>query len=205
MNHIKTYKQLIMNRICNPVKSGYKERHHIVPKSEGGSDDAENVVNLTAREHYIAHLLLAKIYDDRKMYCAVTYMQTDRHKNRIFKFNSRLYEKIREEYALKQSAYIKGRFAKEKHWNWGNHLSDEAKEKQRIAHLGQRAWNKGIPMSEESKKKLSINNGAKRQEVREKISKTATGTRWYNNGFIERHAKECPLGFVRGRIKKKKQ
>ena len=194
-----------MNRICNPVKSTYTECHHIVPQSEGGSDDTDNLVNLTAREHYIAHLLLAKIYDDMKMHSAVIYMQTTRHKNRIFKFNSRLYERIREEYALKQSDYMKGRFAKEKHWNWGNHLSDEAKEKQRIAHLGQKPWNKGVPMSKEAKKKLSINNGAKRQEVREKIGKIVSGTRWYNNGVIERHAKECPLGFVPGRIKKKKQ
>lgn len=98
-----------MSRICNPVKSAYKERHHIVPKSEGGSDDADNVVNLTAREHYIAHLLLAKIYDDKKMHSAVIYMQTNHNKNRVFKFNSRLYEKMREEFGRKISVSYKGR------------------------------------------------------------------------------------------------
>lgn len=38
------------------------ERHHIVPKSMDGTDDEKNIVNLTAREHFIAHLLLHRMY-----------------------------------------------------------------------------------------------------------------------------------------------
>ena len=38
----------------------YTEKHHIIPKSMGGLDTKENLVVLTAREHYIAHLLLTK-------------------------------------------------------------------------------------------------------------------------------------------------
>ena len=38
------------------------ERHHIVPKSMDGTDDEGNIVNLTAREHFIAHLLLHRMY-----------------------------------------------------------------------------------------------------------------------------------------------
>lgn len=206
MNHIKIYKQLIMNRICNPVKSTYKERHHIVPKSEGGSDDADNVVNLTAREHYIAHLLLAKIYGDKKMHSAVIYMQTGKRKKSKFKFNSHLYESMREAFGKKHSEYFKKHYIKEKHWNYGKHWSEEDKEKQRIAHKGQKAWNKGIPMSKEAKKKLSINNGAKRQEVRKKISKARLGKLWWNNDIICKQSKDCPgPEWKKGRLKKKKQ
>lgn len=39
----------------------YTEKHHIIPRSMGGKDTKENLVVLTAREHYIAHLLLTKI------------------------------------------------------------------------------------------------------------------------------------------------
>lgn len=78
-----------------------------MPRAERGSDDASNKVRLTAREHYVAHLLLAKIYDDFKMYSALTYMQTGRHRSRKFKFNSRLYEKMRVECAKKLSAWRK--------------------------------------------------------------------------------------------------
>ncbi len=38
----------------------YYEEHHIMPRSLGGTDDRENLVLLTPREHYIAHLLLTK-------------------------------------------------------------------------------------------------------------------------------------------------
>jgi hypothetical protein len=37
----------------------YHERHHIVPKCMSGSDDEENLIDLYAREHFIAHKLLA--------------------------------------------------------------------------------------------------------------------------------------------------
>lgn len=43
--------------------SGYTERHHIIPKSVGGSNDRNNIVRLTPREHYICHLLLPRFTD----------------------------------------------------------------------------------------------------------------------------------------------
>ena len=42
--------------------SEYCELHHIIPKCLGGENTKENLVLLTAREHYIAHLLLSKIF-----------------------------------------------------------------------------------------------------------------------------------------------
>ncbi len=38
----------------------YHERHHIVPRCMNGSDDKENLIDLYAREHFIAHKLLAQ-------------------------------------------------------------------------------------------------------------------------------------------------
>ena len=79
MNYLKVYNQLIQKRRDNPIiktDDCYCERHHIIPKSEGGSNKKSNLVNLTAREHYIAHLLLAKIYDDYKMWNALTYFKS---------------------------------------------------------------------------------------------------------------------------------
>jgi hypothetical protein len=37
------------------------EKHHILPKSLGGSNDKDNLVNLSLREHYICHKLLTKM------------------------------------------------------------------------------------------------------------------------------------------------
>jgi hypothetical protein len=39
----------------------HKEKHHIIPRSFGGDNIKSNVVQLTAREHYIAHALLWKM------------------------------------------------------------------------------------------------------------------------------------------------
>jgi hypothetical protein len=44
----------------------YYENHHIIPKSMGGSDNKENLVALTAREHFICHYLLTKIVISEK-------------------------------------------------------------------------------------------------------------------------------------------
>ena len=89
MNYIHIYWSIIHNRLHNKV-DGYAEHHHIIPRSEGGPDNNDNIVALTAREHYICHLL-AKIYNDYKMLSAVVFMQckTKRQK-RDFKFNSHL-------------------------------------------------------------------------------------------------------------------
>ena len=114
MNYVNVYYSIIKNRLDNPVE-GYVERHHIVPKSEGGTDNDDNIVALTAREHYICHLLLAKIYDDFKMYSAIIYMQTGGIKNRQFKYNNRLYGKMREEFGKKISERMSG----ENHPNYG--------------------------------------------------------------------------------------
>mgnify|MGYP001765938100 CR=1 FL=1 len=37
------------------------EKHHIVPRSLGGTNDSTNIAWLTPREHYICHLLLVKM------------------------------------------------------------------------------------------------------------------------------------------------
>ena len=57
------------NRWYNNITSRAKskpstvvEKHHILPKSLGGSNDPTNLAWLTPREHYICHLLLVKIY-----------------------------------------------------------------------------------------------------------------------------------------------
>ena len=63
MNYEKIYNNLI-EKAQNRVLEGYVERHHIVPRCMGGTDDINNLVPLTPEEHYLAHLLLMKIYPD---------------------------------------------------------------------------------------------------------------------------------------------
>lgn len=61
MNYSAIYDRLI-ERARERVSEGYTESHHVLPRSLGGSNDADNLVSLTAREHFLAHWLLFKLY-----------------------------------------------------------------------------------------------------------------------------------------------
>lgn len=95
MNYQKHYSRLIELRKKNPTESDYYEKHHIVPKSLGGSDFPENIVKLTAREHFVSHLLLAKIHGG-SMWAALAYMSRGNVKSaQGVKIGARLYASIR--------------------------------------------------------------------------------------------------------------
>jgi hypothetical protein len=61
MNYQKIYNDIII-RGQSRMLEGYKEKHHIIPRCMGGSNDTNNLVSLTPEEHYLCHLLLVKIY-----------------------------------------------------------------------------------------------------------------------------------------------
>ena len=65
MNYAKLYNQIIENRLNNPY-NGYTEKHHIIPVSLGGADSKDNLVRLTAREHFVCHWILVKMYKGNK-------------------------------------------------------------------------------------------------------------------------------------------
>ena len=61
-----TYKEFIDNILETRGRfgcEGYKERHHIIPKCMGGTNDETNLIDLYAREHFDAHKMLAEIYE----------------------------------------------------------------------------------------------------------------------------------------------
>lgn len=192
----------------------YVERHHVIPKSEGGSNNPDNLVNLTAREHYVAHLLLAKIYDDFKMLAAVKYMQTRHNESRKFKFNSRLYAALRKRFAWK----ISEAYAGEKGYWFGRRHSAEARQKMSDAKRGKPTWSKGKAMSDEQKKKLSKalrgeknywfgkhpseETLRKRSEAMQGRKNPNYGKHWWNDAITEIFCYECPEGFIPGRLKK---
>jgi len=101
----------------------YVEIHHVVPRSLGGSNDKENLVVLTAKEHYIAHKLLTKFTTGNqkiKMTMALFCMVTANDCKETIQNKARLYEKIRNEYAN----LVKGK----NHFNYGLVRSEETKE-----------------------------------------------------------------------------
>ena len=51
---------LISRGRFNIPENEYRERHHIIPECMGGQTVEENLIDLYAREHFIAHKLLAE-------------------------------------------------------------------------------------------------------------------------------------------------
>lgn len=61
--YTKTYFTLIDRAKSRPLPNKF-EKHHIVPKSMGGSNKKENLVALTIKEHRLCHILLTKMVSD---------------------------------------------------------------------------------------------------------------------------------------------
>ena len=109
MNYKKIYDNIINYRKNNEYK-GYTECHHILPRSLGGSNDKTNLVNLSAREHYICHLLLTKMYEKgtNEYYKSVhAFMMMcnakSNNQERDYKINSKIYEKLKIDFSLTMS------------------------------------------------------------------------------------------------------
>lgn len=103
MNYRKIYEDIIIRAKERPKPECYTERHHIVPKSLGGSNKKENLAVLTAREHFICHWLLVKMYakgteERKKMLCAFFFMRSEPNERTRRYISSRTYEKYRIEY-----------------------------------------------------------------------------------------------------------
>lgn len=137
MNYKQNYNDYLayvktLNRSKN--EGTYYEEHHIIPRSLGGSDEASNKVLLTSREHYLAHYLLMKIYEEntdgsyRKMVYAFMCMNWDKYSTRYK--NSRLYARVKEIACKEQKLFLKeGTEQKEiwyKKWREGAvHMKDK--------------------------------------------------------------------------------
>ena len=103
MNYKQIYDNL-MKRATDRQIDGYTEKHHIIPKCMNGSNAEENIAVLTAREHFIAHQLLIKIYPGHRSLAHAAYMMTRSNKFQTRNAN-RLYAWLRE----KASEYQKNR------------------------------------------------------------------------------------------------
>jgi hypothetical protein len=98
MNYQKIYNHII-ERAQNRKLKDYKEKHHIIPKCIGGLNKKENLVELTAREHFLCHRLLVEIYPkETKLWYALWLMTIGKQKNKlnVYKVNSRDYERLKQ-------------------------------------------------------------------------------------------------------------
>ena len=177
MNYNKIYDDLMFSRLSlkpqrikEKREGKYFEGHHIIPKCKGGTGTSArpknnpNIVLLTAREHFLSHWLLWRIYGNRQMALAFHKMlsTTNKHKRII---SSRGYEEARnafrltnignqygkgfkkvisEEQKKKQSEIMKGRYFGEKNPFYNKTHNEATKEKIRQSRVGlnkEKIWN----------------------------------------------------------------
>jgi len=136
--YTKWYNSIISNAQSRTEITGYTEKHHIVPKSLGGSNNSNNLVVLTAKEHFVCHLLLTKMvisFHRRSMAYALLNLRNAKNKHQQRLSNSKEYKVVREIFN-----------------------STEIKEstRQKLSQI-----HKGVKKSPEHVKKMSVN--AKRQ------------------------------------------
>jgi len=145
--------------------TGYTEKHHIIPKSCGGDNSKENLVVLTAKEHFICHLLLTKMvagHYRHKMVYAFHGLKAkqpgqSRHSSKLV--NAKLYQKLKEELSIIKQSFIpwnKGKTGLKSSWNKGLSPSEETKQKIREARANQDMSHlKGRELSSKTKEKIS--------------------------------------------------
>lgn len=101
MEYIKIYNQIIERAKTRQI-DGYIEKHHIVPRCMGGSEDKENIIQLTAKEHFLCHLLLVEIYPKNvKLWYSLFLMSINKNKKIKYKVSARTYEQIKLEWNKK--------------------------------------------------------------------------------------------------------
>lgn len=172
MNYLKVYCNLIRKAQQRQIVEGYTEKHHIFPISIFGKND--KVVVLTGREHYIAHILLEKVYlkryglsDQRtyKMICAHVMMG-----GRDVYCNSHLYEASRQRLSESLMGHPVSEETRAKISYHSRNRSEETLRK-----IGEAR--KGKKHTEECKQRMSqISKGRKKsEETRRKMSESWKG------------------------------
>lgn len=134
-----TYKEFIQDILDTRGRfecgEEYHERHHILPKSLGGTNETENLIDLFAREHFEAHRLLALENPDNNSLVYAWHMMSTRKDN-----NQRQYNITAEEYEEAKIAFSKINSG-ESHPNFGRHHTEEAKRR-----IGQKTSGANNPM-----------------------------------------------------------
>ena len=165
MNYSIIYENLINKCVTRnwSKKSApcYTEKHHIKPKCLGGDNSANNLVCLTAKEHYIAHLLLAKIHGGKLWYPVKLMSGNSNHL-----FTGSMYEVARIKSAKIVANANKGKVRTKEQRETisrnharpqlGKHHTQETKLNMSIAQRGDKNHNFGKKASNETRLKMSI-------------------------------------------------
>lgn len=106
MNY-QRHHDLLIDRARNRVITGYAERHHIIPRCLGGSNEQDNIVRLLPEEHYLIHLLLVKMHPGHAGLVSAAFLMsrgtaTLQRNNKIFGWMRREYARLKKAGSIRQ-------------------------------------------------------------------------------------------------------
>jgi len=131
MDYQRIYNQII-EKAKNRSLEGYKEKHHIIPKCIGGNNSLDNIVELTAREHFLCHRLLCEIYPtETKLWYSLWLMMIGKNRQNSllpYKLSSRSYEKLKLDF-IKRIKGVNKPSNKGRKVTWGDKISNSLKGK----------------------------------------------------------------------------
>ena len=174
--YTQCYQKIINQSQNRQLIDEYTERHHIIPKSLGGNNNLENLVKLTAREHFICHVLLTKftigLARHKMLYAANIMSQASRDYQNRYVPSSRLYEIIKKEFSVIHSKRLTGRKLSAEHkakiakGNQGRINSEETIAKRKKSCMGK----KRTPEQKERMRQAQLNRKEKTAEKKEAIA-----------------------------------
>lgn len=137
MNYKKLYDALI-ERAKGRTLTGYKENHHIIPKCMGGDDNKENLVYLTAREHFLAHLMLVEINPKQYGLINAVHMMCLNSETQLRGSKNRMYGWLRERFSKSISFYQQG----ERNSQFGNSwvFNEDLKQSKTVPKIDLEEW-----------------------------------------------------------------
>lgn len=94
IKYLNRYNRLIDFYKLN-LCEGYVERHHIIPKCMGGSNEVDNLVLLPLKAHYLAHYILHKAYPDNTNLAHAFACMSLCSEKHVRVFSSKQYEKMK--------------------------------------------------------------------------------------------------------------
>lgn len=142
MNYQLIYDRLVARAIARPRPETYCEEHHILPRCMGGTDNKENLVTLTAREHFVAHALLVKIHSGNEKLLHALFRMSNQ-----WVYGSIEYAWVKERWSESRKGKPGGMLGKK--------LSEEAKKKIAEANTGRLGTMTGKNHTAETKAKMS--------------------------------------------------
>ncbi len=165
---------LLINRARHRKLTVYSEKHHVIPRCLGGGDESENIVQLTAEEHYVAHQLLVKIYPNSRGLVFAAWMMCNGQRR-----SNKRYAWLKRKQLQALSETHRGKKMPE--WNrlklieanTGRPCSDETRKKISKAQIGK-------VLTEEHRRKLSESHKGKKlsEETRRRMSEAGKKVIW---------------------------